>query len=484
MFRPHNKILVLVTGVLLLPSCATVRDNQFTPTTKQRISLSTDPATTTTRVENSAVVKEVFAQESDDGVVRVVPIPSEILPLPERVVDVDDESGPLDLDDLEQMALANNPGLIEAWQRVEATRGKWIQSGLPPNPRLGYSGQQLGSGGQAEQQGVYVEQELIRGGKLRLNRAVASQEISHAEQLLEVQRRRVLTDVRTGYYNVLCAQKRLELTEELVRIGKQATATVEKLLEKQEVSRRDLLQARIESKSSLNFFQQARNQQTSAWRMLVAVLGSPEMPPRILAGELGETATELEWERSMQRLLSESPEISAMFVQVERARWQVERAYAESVPDVNLQGIIQHDNSTGSSNGSILVSIPIPILNWNQGGIHQAESELVAAQRAAERVELGLQRRLAPVFERFLTGRNRVKNYHGGILRDAKESLDLTKQGYEAGELSFLNLLTAQRTYFQANLDFVKALGDMWSASAEIEGMLLMDSLEKEVAFP
>lgn len=184
------------------------------------------------------------------------PFPSEILPVPEPAVANAAEAGPLSLDSLEQMALANNPSIVEALARVEAAEGKWVQAGLPPNPRLGYSGQQLGSGGQAEQQGLCVEQEFVRGGKLRLNREVAGREIGHAEQLFEVQRRRVLTDVRIGYYAVLCAQKRLALTEELVRIGNQATKAAEELLEKKEVSRRDLLQARIESSSAQTFLQQ------------------------------------------------------------------------------------------------------------------------------------------------------------------------------------------------------------------------------------
>jgi cobalt-zinc-cadmium efflux system outer membrane protein len=89
-----------------------------------------------------------------------------------------------------------------------------------------------------------------------------------------------------------------------------------------------------------------------------------------------------------------------------------------------------------------------------------------------------MQHRLAPVFERYISRRNRVDNFRGGILGDAEESLRLTRQGYQAGELSFLNLLTAQRTYFQANLNYVEALCSMWAASTEIEGMLLTNSLE------
>lgn len=473
----YAKIFSLIAAITVLPSCATL---PRCATTIKRIPPVTPIAGASTgsaTAKNSMVQQAAYRQEdSEESVGDPTPEPLEIVPLPEPTAGSDAVS--LSLIDLEHMALENNPSIAEAWAKVQAAQGRWVQAGLPPNPRLGYSGQQLGSGGQAEQQGVYVEQEFIRGGKLQLGREVASQEVVHAEQQLEVQRRRVLTDVRVGYYAVLCAQRRLDLTDELVRIGNQATKAAQVLFEKKEGSRRDLLQARIESRSAATFQQQARNQHMAAWRMLAAVLGSPSMPPRTLVGQLDETAMEIEWEQALQQLLSESPELAAAFVQIERARWAVDQARAQAVPDVNVQGIVQSDNGTGSSNGSLLVSFPFPVLNRNQGGIREAESELVAAERAAQRMELAMQHRLAPVFERYISSRNRVDNFRDGILGDAEESLRLTRQGYEAGELSFLDLLTAQRTYFQANLNYVEALCSMWAASAEIEGLLLSNSLE------
>ena len=76
------------------------------------------------------------------------------------------------LEQLEQTALENNPTREQAIARLDALRGKWVQTGLWPNPTVGYSGQQLGSRGLQEQNGVIVEQSLIRGGKLRLNREI------------------------------------------------------------------------------------------------------------------------------------------------------------------------------------------------------------------------------------------------------------------------------------------------------------------------
>jgi cobalt-zinc-cadmium efflux system outer membrane protein len=63
-------------------------------------------------------------------------------------------------------------------------------------------------------------------------------------------------------------------------------------------------------------------------------------------------------------------------------------------------------------------------------------------------------------------------------LPNAKSSLELVRDGYQAGEFGFLNLLVAQRTYSQTNLAYVEALRELWSAAVEIRGLLLNNSLE------
>jgi cobalt-zinc-cadmium efflux system outer membrane protein len=88
-----------------------------------------------------------------------------------------------------------------------------------------------------------------------------------------------------------------------------------------------------------------------------------------------------------------------------------------------------------------------------------------------------MQARLAPVFERYDNARNQVERYRQAILPAAQESLDLTRKMYEAGEASFLSLLTAQRTFSQTNLNYLEALRELRVSEAEIEGLLLRDSL-------
>ncbi|MDA1049362.1 MAG: hypothetical protein O3C40_02640 [Planctomycetota bacterium] len=119
---------------------------------------------------------------------RVQPVahiqPAQPVIVPEPLDIPSPATSELTLAELEEMAISFNPALAKAQALVDATRGKWVQVGLPPNTTLGYSGQQIGSHGQAEQQGVYIQQKFVRGHKLRLNRAIVDQEIEQARSSL------------------------------------------------------------------------------------------------------------------------------------------------------------------------------------------------------------------------------------------------------------------------------------------------------------
>ena len=304
------------------------------------------------------------------------------------------------LREFESLALTSNPSLGEAQARVEALRGKWVQVGLLPNPTAGYAASEVGNEGHSGQQGFYVGQEFVTGGKLRLNRNVTSQEIRRASQRLEAQRQRVLTDVRIGYYDVLIAQRRVELSRELQQSTTEALKMVRASVEAKDVATKsDELQARVENESAAILVQNAEAARTSAWLQLAAVAGNPGMPQSMVSGDVGSELPEVDFEEARARLLAASPEMGAAMAEVNRARWSISQAKAQVVPNVDLQTMRQRDNSTGYWITGIQATVPVPVLNRNQGGIRQAQAELVAAHRAADRVELSLDRRLALTYQ-------------------------------------------------------------------------------------
>lgn len=383
------------------------------------------------------------------------------------------------LAELEALALANNPAIARAAARAEAARGNQLQVGLTPNPIVGYEGQQLGSGGLAEQQGIGVGQEIVRGGKLQLNRAVARQEVLRAEQQLAIEQLKVQTDVRIAFYNVLLAQERLALANKLVELSQQGATAVDTLLRIKEANRADVLQAQLEVENAAIVVQAARNRLDAAWSELAAVTGDAQLSRTVLAGDAFASPEEFNWEQLLGTLRAASPEVAAALAEVCRARFALERAQVEPIPNVTIQGLVNViDNGIGGKpDGGLAISFPLPVNNRNQGAIRQTRNELMAAEKAVEQLELALQGRLATVFERFSNARFQVERYRSHILPAAEETLAVARKLFEAGESNYLALLTAQRSYFQVNLSYLESVLALRTAESEINGYLLSGSL-------
>ncbi|MFO0915883.1 MAG: TolC family protein [Pirellulales bacterium] len=392
------------------------------------------------------------------------------------------ERSTLTLADLEGLALSRNPSVGRAMARVGAARGAALQAGLPPNPSVGYEGQQIGSGGRAEQHGVSFGQEIVRGGKLRLSRQAASLEALRAEQELAAQTIRVRTDVRLAYMHVLISQQVVDLSDRLVTVSRQGNEAVQALVDAQEATRADLLQAQIEVENAEILARNAKNRMGAAWQELQAVVGDTSLPRQKLSGQVHDPPKEFTFDAALAALRTSSPEVAAASAEVARLQAAFERAIAEPTPNVSIQGLVNAvDNGIdGKPDGAVSVSVPIPVVNRNQGGIIKARQELTAGRLAQQRLDLSFQTRLAPVFERYSNARNQVERYQSKILPAAQETLDLTRRAYQGGETNFLSLLTAQRTYFQTNLNFLESLLELRNSEILMEGMLLNGSLVEQ----
>src|SRR5262245_59395089 len=105
----------------------------------------------------------------------------------------------LRLEDLERMALRNNPTVAQAEDAVRAAEGRRVQAGLMPNPIIGYAGEELSlrAFGQKSEHYIFAEQEVPLGGKLKKSGAIYARERMQAQAEAAAQKQRVLNAVRT-----------------------------------------------------------------------------------------------------------------------------------------------------------------------------------------------------------------------------------------------------------------------------------------------
>ena len=387
---------------------------------------------------------------------------------------------PTTLDELETLALGNNPTLAQSRARIGAAEGQYIQGGLYPNPNVGYVAEEMGNSGHAGQQGLFVGQRIITAKKLQLNRETAAQGIEQAKWALQAQERRVLTDVRLAFYELLVARRTVQLQEQLLNIGRAGVKSAEALQAGKEVGRADLLQARVEVEAAAIQLENAQNRHTAACRRLAAVVGVPDVDVSQVQGSLEAELQQLSWEDSLSRLLRESPEVAQAQAGVERARWALQRECAGRVPNIDTLASVRYDASTQNTIAGVSIGMPLQLFDRNQGNIRRAQAELIDAEQDVQRLELQLRNRLAATFQRYDNARQQVERYSQNILPTAKESLDLIVSGYRQGEFPYLTLLTAQRTYFRVNLTYLDSLRDLRTSTIVIEGQMLSGGLGPE----
>lgn len=446
----------------------------------------TDPEAAFPEREVVPAGQEAAPPESGRNTVAFLPadeeeIPEESPPAPgegsSAIESPQQETGPLTLADLEQMALESNPSLMQLAAVVEKARGIRDQVGLAPNPVIGYFGAEMGDNGTAGIQGGFLSQTIVTGNKLKLNRDVAGWNIQELSWEYQAQRYRVLNDVRLRFYDVLGAQQRLKTAGELLQVAQEGVRIAERLRQAKQASRADVLQARVDLNQIRIIEQNARYEYEAAWKRLAAQLGRPQMPVRDVSGTLGGPGGPWEWESTYQNLLAESPQLQAARSRIQGALAAIRRQEVQPIPNLLTQVGVAHDNASGDEIANVQVGVPLPIFNRNQGTIRLALAEYQRACRDSERLQLQLRDELAVAFRNFQQAKYQVERYETEILDNARESLRLTEEVYEVGEVNFLRVLTARRSYFETSLRYVDALIALRQANVVLEGFVLTGGL-------
>jgi cobalt-zinc-cadmium efflux system outer membrane protein len=317
-----------------------------------------------------------------------------------------------------------------------------------------------------------------------LNRRVLDESVRVQSMELEIQRRRVATDVSVKFQEALAAQKCLAAIEEFLPQANKGMELAELRKKAAEGSQIDVLQARVQ----LNEIQLARRQAEAVlaahWRELDALVGwtgaeRPRMAekPRLL-GSLPEQPFTLDWGTVAADIVARSPECSAAHQRVLRAQAELNRQLVQSIPNWNVQLGVGADNGTNSQMINVQLGAPIPIHNQNQGNIAAARAELCRATLEVQRVEQSIRARLAGVSGDYDSAAAAVQQYSQDILPSAQRSLELAEVAYKAGETSFVQVLVARRTYFDAQLQYIAAQSLLAQANAKLEGYLLANGLD------
>jgi cobalt-zinc-cadmium efflux system outer membrane protein len=405
--------------------------------------------------------------------------PEEIPTLDHPPTRIPSEETGLSLADLERFALEHNPTLVQAAAAVASSRGKALQAGLWPNPIIGYDGDQIGASGTVgELQGAFVQQVIVTAGKLRLSRAKYRQEAYEAELLALGQQYRVLNGVRMHYYELLALQRMIELHRDLLANAEESLHTYKEMFNNGQTNQADLLLAEVQVNDARIALLTMKNRYPALWQHLTAILASPELPPKPLAGQLEPQGPPLDWDSNLNRLLQESPELKAAQAHVVHDEITVRREKVQPIPDLFLRGASGYNfESDKAVAAGIEVGMNIPVWNRNQGTIRQAQADLVRSQAEVVRVQLSLRQRLADAFNQYRTAWQTAEIYRDAIIPQTTKAYEVQLDMYEKRRIAWPEVVVLQRKALEAKSQYTRSLLRLREAEVAIRGLLLVDGL-------
>ena len=379
------------------------------------------------------------------------------------------------LDECISMALTSHPRLSESDARVTESHGNAVQAGTYPNPRVDSGNPQTIGPNKTSIYTIGLTQEVIRGGKLKLQRAAALEAAHQAEWDVVRQRFEVLTSVRQEFFSTLAAQRRKTLLDELLKLAKRSERTSMDLLKAEQVSETDVLLLRVERRRAETSLQGAEIALVGQRRQLAASIGVPIQSIGEVEGNLTTKVPEFDDDAVLAQVLTTSPVVQIANLDVNRTVYLLRRAEVEPIPNLIVQGGTQYSEATANYQALLGLYIYVPLWDKNHGNIMAAHGSVRRSMANRQAVQQELTKRLADAITRHRIAERAVKNYEEGIRPDAMRTLELVQKAYERGQFEISRLLQTQRTVFEVNIDYISALENRLNSAAEIAGLLQLD---------
>lgn len=387
----------------------------------------------------------------------------------------------LTLDDAVKGALANNLDLRAAYYEVQKARGRLLQAGLWPNPRIEIAattdrafnneGQGLNSGG--------FTQAFPIAGRLRFGRQVGLVDVAQAMAEIRNRERLLIGETQRDFLTVLVLDQQIATRREFLGINREFVGVVEKRLEKAEVSQADVSLASVEAERLELEIDTLQADRAAGELSLKQRLGLPPDAPLTLQGDLTALAKRFSPEKYADKIVPNRPDMRLKELGIDRAQAEIRLARAEAWGDWDVGLDFETDNAVDEPVGlqrdsffGVKVAIPLPVWNRNQGRVQEQQAASDQSKGEVEALRLTIRTEIATGLARARKLREVVDGYQTRLLPSMTKTTALLKNGYGAGLTDAVQVIQGQQqralvltSYLDATNSYIQALVDLDTAA-------------------
>ncbi len=389
-------------------------------------------------------------------------------------------TGSLTLSAAIDLALASNPELSAAANELRAVEGAVIQAGVLPNPEISTSVEDTQNKA-TRTTTIQVSQRIELGGKrsARITSAERGRDVAAAD--LAAKHLDVRATVIGAFFDVLVAQERVQQAEDLLSLAQRASQAASRRVTAGKVSPVEETKARVAESSARVENKHAQPEQVTSRKRLAASRGS-STPPFEKAEGRTDILPPVRSAEEIDRRLNASPALLRARHEVDRFSALADLERSRRIPDVTVSLGSKKAEELGRNQTIVGVSIPFPIFDRNQGNVLEAQRRADKARDELSATELRLGTEVTQNEERLKALVVEAQTLQSEIMPGARSAYEAASKGFELGKFNFLEVLDAQRTFFQARAQYLRSLSDAHRTAAELERILgSIDSMSSAV---
>ena len=395
---------------------------------------------------------------------------------PLEAAEIVEPTGAITLRQALALATMHNPELRAFSWNVRAAEARQLQASLLPNPELEVEVENFGgsddlSGFDGAETTIQLSQLIELGDKRSKRTRVASLEKQLLGSDYEAKRLDVFAGVAKAFIEVLAAQQRCELTEELLQLSEELVTIVTKRVDAGKDSPLEKTKAAL-ALSKINIqHQQALKDLDFTRKQLASTWAGSNPGFESVAGELDLLSPIPPIDRLMD-LIEQNPDLARWDLEIDKGNATLELEKAKATPDITLNGGARRLNETDANAIVFGISIPLPISDRNQGDKQAAAYELNKAREEQRAGHLRIQTELAKAYQTLSSAYMEATELDKNLLQGAESLFEASKMGYSQGKLDYLNVLDAQRTLFEARAQYIDALASFHIARTDVERLI------------
>lgn len=363
----------------------------------------------------------------------------------------------LTLNQLTAMAVQNNNDLRAAKYNVALAKARLIQAGLWPNPSLNLAN--------SDDRVFYNEGEYTRSvgfsqafpisGRIAQQKKVARVDVAIAMAEIKDAERKLQGEVAANFYAVIITDRKLQQLKNLLTINQKLVQVTHNRFHVAEVSEMDTNMARLEYQRLLQEKRVLESIRINQIAQLNQLLGRSPTTSLSLNKSLPQPV-QLPRVIDVQTLaLQQRPDMRAIWLTLHRTQAERMLARAERWADWTVGLGVQQDKIAveGAPSQkadrllSLNVSIPLPLLNANQGRILETEAASTQALMKLHALKLAIQTEVAGNYARVQALQNVLYESQSSSLKLAARNVKLARDAYSHGQASLLEVVQAQRQH-------------------------------------